>query len=261
MKQLKILILMSYYNRPILVKNSLNSILKANEHHQNWELLFGDDNSKIPGEPIARDILKDHLDKVTFVNSNITLEEKLKNGITIGKFANEAIQRSNADIGIILCDDDELHSKYLFNLNKYFQDNDSIDYCYSNLLIFNPLINKTDEIDETKSINKYSQYSGPINPVGKVDASQVAWRLKCCKEKNAWFAESTKFVKEKPWTRDTDRAFFENLFEKCGDCHPTGFISQYKGIHDYQLLWSKNVNKEKLKIYNEECEKLAGDKF
>lgn len=260
MNQLKILILMSYYNRPILVKNSLNSIIKANDYHQNWELLFGDDNSKISGEPIAREILKDHLNKVNFVNSNISLEEKLENGITIGKFANEAIKKSDADIGIILCDDDELHPEYLRNLNLFFQNNINIDYCYSKIIIFNPLINDTSTIDYNID-NKYNMHNGPINPVGRIDASQVAWRLSCCKEKNAWFSETTKFVDGKPWTRDTDRAFFENLFEKCGECYPTNFISQYKGIHDYQLLWHKNVNKSKLKIYNKMCEELAGEKF
>jgi len=35
---MKFLILMSYYNRPIIVENALNSILRANEHHQDWHL-------------------------------------------------------------------------------------------------------------------------------------------------------------------------------------------------------------------------------
>ena len=46
----------------------------------------------------------------------------------------------------------------------------------------------------------------------------------------------TKNIKDKPWTSDTDRAFFESLFQNCGPCHPTNFFSQFKGIHDYQLL-------------------------
>lgn len=261
MKQLKILILMVYYNRPLLVKNALNSILRSNELHQNWELLFGDDNSIIPGKPIAEDILKDHLSKITFVNSNLSIEEKLQKGLVLGKFANEAIKRSDADIAITLCDDDELHPKYLFNLNNYFLNNQNILYCYSNVLVFNPIIQKTSDIDENIIFQRYNKFNEPINPVGKVDSSQVAWRLDCCKKYDAWFADSTKFVNEKPWTRDTDRSLFENLYEKCGLCHPTGFVSQYKGIHDYQLLWHKNVTIESLKIYDKMCRDLAGEKF
>ena len=226
--QLKILILMAYYNRPLLVRNSLLSIVKANEYHNNWTLLFGDDGSYIKGRPIVEEILKDHIHKVEFLESNFNLEQKLKNGLVLGKFANETIKKSDADIAFILCD---------------------------------PIIQKSSEIDKTISKNRYNQWSGPINPVGKVDASQVAWRLDCCNKYGAWFADSTKFIAGKPWTKDTDSSFFQNLYEFCGPCHPTEFFSQFKGIHDYQLLWHKNSTIESLKVYDEMCRKLAGEKF
>lgn len=261
MNELKILILMSYYNRPILVKNTLNSIIKANEYHQNWQLLFGDDSSKIPGRPIVEEILKEFLHKIIFVNSNTNIEEKLKQGLTLGKFANEAIRNSDADLAIILCDDDELYPNYLFNLNNYFLNNKDILYCYSNLIIFNPILQKSIDLKNKIIINRYNQWQGPINPAGKVDASQVAWRLDCCKKYNAWFAESTKCIKDKPWTKDTDRSFFENLHDKCGLCCPTNFIAQYKGIHEYQLLWHKNTTEEALKKYDEMCRNMSGEKF
>ena len=259
--QLKILILMAYYNRPLLVRNSLLSIVKANEYHNNWTLLFGDDGSYIKGRPIVEEILKDHIHKVEFLESNFNLEQKLKNGLVLGKFANETIKKSDADIAFILCDDDEICPNYLSELNSYFKKNLEILYCYSNVYIFNPIIQKSSEIDKTISKNRYNQWSGPINPVGKVDASQVAWRLDCCNKYGAWFADSTKFIAGKPWTKDTDSSFFQNLYEFCGPCHPTEFFSQFKGIHDYQLLWHKNSTIESLKVYDEMCRKLAGEKF
>lgn len=97
--------------------------------------------------------------------------------------------------------------------------------------------------------------------MGKVDASQVAWRLSCCKKHNAWFSESTKLIKNKPWVVDTDRSFFENLFDKCGPCCPTNTFCQFKGIHDYQLLWHKNATEESLIAYDNTCRQLAGEKF
>jgi glycosyltransferase involved in cell wall biosynthesis len=260
-KQLKILILMAYYNRPLLVKNALLSIVKANEHHQNWRLLFGDDGSIIPGKPIVQDILKDHIDKVDFVESNFSLDQKLKNGLVLGKFANETIEKSDADVAIILCDDDEIYPNYFYNLNLFFNKNTNILHCYSKVLVFNPIIQKSSDVNEKIIYNRYNQWNEPINPVGKLDASQVAWRLDCCKKHGAWFADSTKFVAGRPWTKDTDRSFFENLHERCGPCQPTGFIGQFKGIHDYQLLWHKNVTIESLKAYDEMCRKLAGEKF
>jgi glycosyltransferase involved in cell wall biosynthesis len=256
---LKILILMSYYNRPLLVRNTLKSILKANEYHSNWELLFGDDGSKVPGKPIAEEILKDHLSKVKFVNSNMTFEDKIDNGLLLGKYANQFMMESDADVAIMLCDDDELVPTYLKNLSEFFIKNPSVLYCYSKIHIFNPFFQTTDGVNNTTG--KFNQWTEPINPVAKVDATQVAWRLDCCKKYGAWFQESTKFIDGKPWTRDTDRGFFENLYQKCGLCYPTGFVGQFKAVHDYQLLWHKDVGAASLWAYDQMCRELGGVKF
>ena len=250
---------MSYYQRPKLVQNALNSILKANEHHSNWELGFLDDNSKIPGRPIVEEILKDHLDKVTFVQSNMTLNQKLDQGLMLGKFANEHIAGSNADIAFILCDDDEITSTYMKGLDEFFTRHSEVLYCYSKVHLYNPLFQDSSSVNNVSG--KYNSWNVPINPVNRVDASQVAWRLDCCKVHGAWFQESTQFVPEKPWTKDTDKSFFENLYEKCGDCYPSGLIGQYKGVHDYQLLWHKNVPASSLSKYDQVLQKLGGVEF
>ncbi len=255
---MKILILCSYFNRPKLLRNALNSILAANELHQDWELAFGDDGSLIPGKPIVEEILKDHLNKVTFVHSGMTIDDKLENGLILGRMANDAIKRSDAEVGIMLCDDDELHPEYLKGISEYFAVNKAM-YAYSMIHIYNPLFQASNSV---KNLNhKYNQFHGPINPVGKVDASQVSWRLDCCKLNDAWFADTTNFVCGKPWTKDTDKSFFENLHEKCGECQETKLIAQYKGTHDYQLLWHKNVGVDQLRQYEEMCRKLGGIEF
>lgn len=257
--QLKILILMAYYNRPILVRNALKSIVKANDYYQNWHLLFGDDGSIYPGKPIVEEILGHLVEKVTFVQTALTLESKIANGLLIGGFANEAMKNSDADIGLILCDDDELEENYLQNLNRYFMENPDVLYAFSKIYLYNPLTQSSKDVCNLS--NKYNQFETPINPVGKVDASQVSWRLDCCKKNGAWFAETTKSIEGKPWTRDTDKSFFQNLYDKCGPCHPTGFVGQYKGVHDYQLLWHKNVQPKSLEAYDKMCRELAGRKF
>lgn len=258
-KQLKFLILMAYYNRPILVKNAMRSLVEANKKHQNWHLLFGDDGSLIPGKPIVQEVLGSLANKASFLESNLTFENKLKDGLVIGQYANQVLKETDSDVAIILCDDDELHPDYLFNLNKYFQENPDILYCYSKIILYNPLLENSNQ--NTNLSNKYNQFNNPINPVGKLDASQVAWRLDCCKKYGAWFPESTKKLDEKPLVQDTDRGLFENLFRCCGLCHPTDFVSQYKGVHDYQLLWHKNNSIQSLEAYDRMCRTLAGVKF
>jgi hypothetical protein len=221
-------------------------------------LAFGDDGSPIPGRPIVEEVLKDHLNKIAFYRSEMSFDDKIMHGIKVGRMANEAICQSSADAAIILCDDDELHPLYLKQLSAYLEEHPEVLYCYSSINLFNPLKEQTpvNNLD-----HKYNQWKVPINPVNKVDASQVAWRLACCKERNAWFQDSTKFVPGKPWTKDTDKSFFENLYERCGECHPTGIVAQYKGVHDYQLLWHKNVGPDQLKIYYDMCVRLGGVEF
>ena len=256
---MKFLILMPYFNRPILVRNALTSILRASEHHDNWELGFGDDNSKIPGRPIVEEILKDHLDKVRFDKSDMTFDDKVKHGLIFGKLANKAIAESDADVAIILCDDDEFVPTYMKELASFFTDHPEILYCYSKVHLYNPLLQKSDSVDNITG--KYNQWDGPINPVNKVDASQVAWRLECCKVHGAGFADSTLCVPGKPWIKDTDKSFFENLYEHCGDCHPSGLVAQYKGVHDHQLLWHKNASRDSLLNYHKRVEELSGVDF
>lgn len=256
---MRILILSAYYNRPILVKNMLNSILKANELHADWELAFGDDGSKIPGKPIVEEVLKDHLDQVRFYHSNMSFEDKIQQGLILGRMANQAIRDSSADAAIMLCDDDELVPTYLRDLSLYFEKHPNILHCYCKLHLYNPLHKKSEDVNNITG--KWNQHSEPINPVNHLDASQVAWRLSCCKDRGAWFKDNTKQVPGKPWTKDTDKSFFENLFAKCGKCHPLGVAGQYKGVHDYQLLWHKNVPAASLWAYDQMCRDLGGKEF
>lgn len=249
---MKILILLSYFDRPKLVRNALNSIL--NSTYKNWELVFGDDGSKNPGEPIAREILKDHLDKIYFVNSYMTIAQKLKEGIRLGYYANREVLRSSADIVVTLCDDDELVLDYLENLSDYFEKEDCM-YAYSKVHIYNPLFQSSRSVSNLS--NKYNQWDTPINPLNKLDASQVAFRSDCFKKYNIRFPETT-LAEIYPYLTSTDAGLFEQLWKTFGDCHPTKLISQYKGVHDYQLVWSKNDNAVGINRYINKVQELAG---
>jgi hypothetical protein len=258
-KMLKILVLCSYYNRPKLVRNALKSVLRAGELHPNWVLAFGDDGSDVSGAPIVAEILGDQKDKIILVDTAMTFEEKLKKGITIGGHANRVMLGSDADVAIMLCDDDELDEFYFSNLNDYFLRNPQVLHAYSKIKIFNPLFQKSNEINHLD--HKYNLCSAPIDPSGKVDASQVAWRIDCIRNYGVRFPETTMLVPNKPWAINIDRTFFESLFLNCGNCYPTGFVAQSKGIHDYQLVWHKNTDEMGLRQYQEDVKSKAGELF
>lgn len=253
---MKVLILMSYFNRPKLVINALNSIKQSNLYHQDWELVFGDDSSPIPGKPIVERILSDHLEKVKFVHTNMTLDQKLEQGIKIGYYANQAILESNADIAITLSDDDELVPSYLKEISNFFQTHSDIMYCYSQVRIYNPLIQTSEKVGHETTFNQYKEL---INPVNKVDASQVAFRLTCCKQYNVKFPETT--LGSKPWINNIDGGFFQQLYDQFGPAHPSGLTAQYKGIHDYQLVWHKKQDSEGLREYIKKVTELGGERF
>jgi len=199
-----------------MVRNALTSILRANEHHQDWELAFIDDSSPTPGRPVCEEILCDHLDKVRFYHTGMTLEEKMRTGGMVGKTMNQAIRESDADIVIMLCDDDELHPEYLRNLSEYFETHEDEEACYSHVILYNPVFEKS---EHAPLIGCALNHKGLIDPHMKLDASQVAWRPTV----RAKFDENR--------TKCLDARFYQQL--------PllmfSGFVGQYKGVHITQL--------------------------
>ncbi len=226
MSNLKFLILLPYYNRPNIVKKTILSI--KNSKYNNWEWSFIDDNSEINGENIVRNIFdNDEIKKVKFYNTNDTLDNKILRGSVFGKFMNDAIYESDADIGIFLCDDDLLHPEYLNNLKNFYINNTNIQYAYSYLDFYSPIDNDPDFDNYYNQRNFLNNISGPINPCRNIDASQITWRLSCNKEDNIWFPY--------PQTRDLDLSLLEQLYTKYGNCYPTNFIGQIKGVYYDQL--------------------------
>lgn len=223
----KIQILLFYYERPKFIVNALNSII--NENYDNWELHFIDDGSiRNPGKDIVESMFNnDQLDKTYFYNTNDSVEEKLKRGASIfGKFANEAMEKSDADITFMLCDDDAIYPNYLSNLNNFYSTNKNIMYSYSHVCVFDPFIEK---IDENLKIRHHSLNSCnyPIKPDNVVDASQVSWRRNVILEKEILFPY--------PRTYNLDEVLYREMFKKLGACHFNGFYSQYKAFHFDQL--------------------------
>lgn len=233
MKNHKILIMMLYYERPLLVVEALKSILRANVNYNNWHLAFHDDASTTPGEPIVRNILPaELLDKVTFYKTVATKKQKDASGGMLGHIMNQMIKDSDSELALILCDDDILHNNYLYNLNCFFNDNQKEHACYSHVVVFDP--NKETWENATNTKNPLNYYTTPINPENKLDACQVAWKTSLNKIENIWFPY--------PCRKNHDAVFYRTMYEKIGPISFSGFVSQYKAIHEDQL---SQTNQEK----------------
>jgi glycosyltransferase involved in cell wall biosynthesis len=251
----KVIILLSYYNRPILVQRALESVLNSNVHHQDWHLVVGDDNSPHPAEPIVRSILSNHLDKITFVNTKATMEDKLRSGLSIGKVGNEVILSSSADIAITLCDDDVLVSTYIKDLVDYFDKHPEAMYAWSNIHIYNPFYEVPEYVNNVSG--KYNDWHGPIDPTNKLDTSQVAFRTEAFRRHEDIRYPVTTLEGSDPAIRNLDASLFQKLHEHFGPAPHTGLVAQYKGIHDHQLVWHKGD----IAGYIHTVDRLAGKKF
>jgi hypothetical protein len=224
----KILILMAYYNRPNIVKNALESI--KNQNYDNWELAFVDDGSDIPGKEIVEDILKDNIHKVKFFNTNSSRQDKeLSGGSVFGFYWNKAMYNSDADIAIMLCDDDALYPDYFKHLNDYYQQNENVIYSYGHVAIFDPynIKNFNSLINSKANTDWMLNKINSINPENNLDASQVSWRIKNIVENKITFP----FIR----TANLDAFLYKQLYNFYHKCVFNGIIVQYKGVHPDQL--------------------------
>lgn len=242
----KILVLLLYYERPQMVRGALRSVVRANEHYQNWILAVHDDGSPTPVLPIVKEELGPLMtpDRVKVIRCGMTPADKLNHGCFLGLGMNTLIQRTDADIGVMLCDDDELIPDYLKNLDAFFTQNPGAESCYSHVVQFDPLTENTNDLLLAPQLSRvitgkghpdyaeYNCYTEPINPFCKLDASQVAWRISVNKQKGVWF--------KYPLSRNHDAHFFRELYEKTGPTPYSGCFSQFKGIHTKQLTRIKD---------------------
>jgi glycosyltransferase involved in cell wall biosynthesis len=233
---MKILILLLYYDRPKMVENALKSI--GSQNYDDWEVAFLDDGSANLGKPVVDRILAEYPTKIKFYNTNDSVKNKLLNGGSrIGMLMNQAIRESDAEITFMLCDDDALFPGYLTNLNKWFTNNPNKQYCYSDVILFDPFSETpTSEFKSTMIqlyYTKVDRYKSPYNKgidiapisglLGVIDASQPAWRSSCNKKGSIWFPY--------PQTCNLDISFLTQMYQNYGICSYSGFIGQYKAIH------------------------------
>ena len=230
MNNLKFELIIAYYKRPKIVLNALESILKST--YDNWHLTFVDDSGD---DSFKETFLNYGFDSSKITYSPILMSDDEKNNIggsIFGKYVNDAIQNTDADIIILICDDDAIFPDYMENLNKFYTKNPDKMWGYSHVKFFNPEKQHYSEStdvpsDRTFNTSNLNDYTLPIQPSCRVDSSQVSFRKNAFTQTNLWYPY--------PYTKDLDRNVFEKLYEKIGLCHFTNCYGQYKGWFANQL--------------------------
>lgn len=230
MKKLKFEILLPYYKRPQIVLNTLNSI--KNSSYDNWHLTFIDDSGD---DSFRSTIMNFGFDdsKFTYVPIMMSDQEKIDVGDSMhGKFMNEAIINSDADIILPICDDDALVYDYMEKLNDYYNSDESIVWSYCHINYYDPYketyLESTPETDNGSLNYPYlNSNTESLNPHMCKDFSQVTFRRKCFTETNIFYPY--------PKTHDLDAYIFEKFFHVWGPCPFNGLRGQHKGWHYEQL--------------------------
>jgi glycosyltransferase involved in cell wall biosynthesis len=224
---LRILILLPYYNRPKMVRNALTSIMRAHVHHPKWTLAFIDDGSPEPGEPVVEEICEEVLEQVVVYQTGDTYETKVQQGGSRhGAFMNRAIREIEADVCIMLSDDDAIRDDYLANLSRFFLARPDAQSCYSHIWAFDPYRSSPWASPEwPHALNHNTE--DLIECSCTVDSSQVAWRRQVNLKHDVWFMELGIF--------NLDAAFYSRLNAMTGPTPFSGFTGQFKGFHQSQL--------------------------
>jgi glycosyltransferase involved in cell wall biosynthesis len=236
MKMNKFLIILAYYERPKIVLNSLKSILDIS--YPEFEVHFIDDGSTNRGEPIVKEVCSSIIDKFTFHYIDNTIEQKKAQGGSIhGKYLNLAIEQSDADHVIILCDDDAIFPHFLTKLNVFLNKEENLDkkYFYHNMVLYNSLTEPYTVGAERKDLSYFTnQWKTPIHCSSRVDSSQVTY------SREAFFNDGLSYPA--PQTSGLDAAIYEQMFQKWGPCYYSSLISQVKSNNEDNLIWKDKTD-------------------
>lgn len=221
---MKILIILMYYERPNMVRYALDSI--AAQNYENFEVAVIDDGSLNPIQPIIETY--PFIDKSFFFNTEDTVAKKLaRGGSMFGYKVNQAIEWSESDLGIMLCDDDALAPEYLARLSDFYMAHPNLNYSYGHVLTYDPY----DPVPYSQIKGNYVHFLNyndqPIDPYCKVDASQVSWRL------DAFVEDGIRFPF--PQTSALDADVYRQMYNVWGPCRFNGLVTQYKGVFSDQM--------------------------
>lgn len=219
---MRILVIVPYFDRPAMLRNALRSVVESIPFPGEWRLALHDDGSKVPGEPIAREVLGPLASRARFGRCEDTPNRAFQLGLRM----NDILLAAEEDLAVVLCDDDQLSPGYLAGLHGFFAENPGYQYAYSK----NRLMDEDgEELEESWGRWDWDWSGDDIDPTFRTDISQVAWRIRCNREDGVWFPT---------WAaKNQDTEFFRRMYLKYGPCPCTGLKGQMKRVHADQLAF------------------------
>ena len=223
---MKILVILVYYDRPNMVRFALDSV--AEQSYRNYSLAIIDDGSAISAWDIVHEHYFGKFPSTVLYRTDDSIEDKIaQGGSRHGEQINYAIMDSDADVAILLCDDDAIYPGYLEGLAKYYSDNPSVNYSFGHVQTFNPYEAEDYNHIVGNPIVFLNNHFYPINPYCQVDASQVSWRLDAYREAGIEFPS--------PQTSALDADVYRQMYSAWGPCEFNGLTTQYKGWFEDQM--------------------------
>lgn len=221
---LKFLILIPYFNRPVTVVNALESIAAQTYERENITASFIDD-SEVHGFWTS----DCRLNNVHYIHTEDTQEAKLaRGGSMFGEFMNQEMLKSGADICFMVNDDDAIQPDYCEKLNKFYLDNPEVTYSYCDVVTYDPSVESwSTKVGLPPSDWFLNTHTHPHHMGNSKDSSQGSWRLSCIKEGTCRFPA--------PLTHALDYHFWCSLYSVYGPAQYNGINGAIKGIWSKQL--------------------------
>lgn len=170
----KVAVILTSYNRPNMVQNSIKSVLK--QAFKDFTFYITDDNSVNQVKQVLRKY-KDSRIKLWF--SDIKNEDRLKT-CRYAILINKALRMGSEPLITMLTDDCGMYPNKLEDMVQYMQSNPDVDVCYGNQQIIH------DHRQHYKKIHVRGSYGIVTKPACVIDHNQVMFRRRILEKVGYW---------------------------------------------------------------------------
>ena len=216
---MKISVILTYYNRPRMALQAVDSVRR--QTHKDWQLILMDDQS--------RDIFLVPADPRVEYHVTHTAEDVPRGPARMAMAINEAYRYVEGEAVVYLADDDRLHPDWLMDVVYAFKLNHSVDAVWGRLLYV--------DAECVPNGDERMPY-GWAHPARELDHNQVAHRAKLNDDIPVpkWPTDMERLRRELN-TEGPDAGFFFDLWSVTKQWLPLPWATAaFKRVHDKSML-------------------------
>lgn len=257
---LKILYTVITYKRPEMLRNAIRSLYNEELVLFGWryrtehqiEIVIVDDCEAEAIEEYGAQRSGEY-DGIRIIQPGDTLAQKKNHTASrLGRSLNQAVQDSNADLVMMLCDDDLVYPRASKKIIEFFEQHPDENWGWGSVCLYNAL---NCDYPNIHSLNNVQLIDGEVVsaegnniPPGlrdvpfmqrtvaanRLDISQVVWRRESQIKHNIRWAE-----KSHPVRHPIDHMVFHQMDNKFSNqCPNMNCMVQYKGVHAEQISFT-----------------------